>query len=97
MAEQSKWYKSDIANYFGIATIVTAVAFGAPSFVRGFNDLLGPSTHKVEMEKARLQHELKLQVAGLNGNGIPEKFYSIDGKIALVELDGKPVSDLFKR
>ena len=32
-----------------------------------------------------------LQEADLNGNGIKDKFYVIDGNVAVVELDGKPV------
>ncbi len=40
---------------------------------------------------------LQLKIEDINGNGIPEKFYSIDGKIALIEIDGKPVSEFYKK
>lgn len=33
----------------------------------------------------------------LNNNGIPERFYTIDKKIALIEADGKPVLELLKK
>jgi len=35
--------------------------------------------------------KLELQSRDLNNNGISDKFYVIDNKVAVVELDGKPV------
>jgi hypothetical protein len=63
--------------------------------MRGCSDTIGPGGNTVAIEKAKYEH--KLQEADLNGNRISEKFYTIDGRIALVELDGKPVSELYKR
>ena len=37
------------------------------------------------------------QEEDLNNNGIPENFYTIDDKLAIVEVDGKPVTDLLKK
>jgi len=93
-----KWYNSKIAEGVGIAAVVTSLAFGAATFMRGCSDALGPtgpSASQIEMERVKRDYEI--QEADLNGNEIPEKFYSIDGKVALVELDGKPVSELYKK
>ena len=35
--------------------------------------------------------KLEIQTRDLNNNGISDKFYVIDNKVAVVELDGKPV------
>jgi hypothetical protein len=92
-----KWYNSKIAEGVGIAAIVTSLAFGAATFMRGCSDSLGPSPSASQIEMERVKRGYEIQEADLNGNGIPEKFYSIDGKVALVELDGKPVSELYKK
>lgn len=53
----------------------------------------------VRADAAKLgpQQTHQIKTADLNHNGIPERFYNIDGKIALIELDGKPVTELLKR
>jgi len=33
----------------------------------------------------------------LNNNGIPENFYTIDDKVALIEIDGKPVMNFLRK
>ena len=44
---------------------------------------------EADLEKARRGY--KLHISDINGNGIPDKYYVINGKPAVVELDGKPV------
>ncbi|MFA5888345.1 MAG: hypothetical protein WC852_06575 [Candidatus Nanoarchaeia archaeon] len=34
----------------------------------------------------------ELQVKDINLNGIPDKFYTINGDMAVIELDGKPIA-----
>ena len=74
--------KSRINVIYYASTFLTAITlsfyFHAKSQFRELNDKLDRS--KVE-----------LQSRDLNNNGISDKFYVIDGKIAVVELDGKPI------
>ncbi len=44
---------------------------------------------EIELKKTRIERGYVIQERDLNGNGISEKFYTLDGKIAVVELDGK--------
>jgi hypothetical protein len=39
----------------------------------------------------------KIQSRDLNGNGIPDKFYTIEGKVAVVEIDGEPILNFLKK
>ena len=90
---EEKWFNSSMANRIGIGAIILALGIGGASFMKGCQ--LGPSANEVEIEQLRGQY--KLQIADLNGNGIPEKFYIIEGKIAVTEIDGKPISDYIKK
>jgi len=87
-----KWYHSGISNGVGTAAIILAGGFGLAAIVKSCD----VSTTS-EIERERIKRTYQIQTADLNGNGIPEKFYAIDGRVALVELDGKPVSELYKR
>ncbi len=49
-----------------------------------------------ESEAAKAQPQYELQVRDLNGNGIPEKFYEVNGKKVFVEIDGKSVEDTIR-
>jgi hypothetical protein len=81
-----KWYNSVLANGAGVAIVIASIGFGLATMIRGCGDMYG--SQKIEMEKVKRGYQL--QTADLNGNGIPDKFYVIDGKIAVVEMDGKP-------
>jgi len=83
-----KWYNSHFFTYLGTGLGIAAICVGIGSGIRTCE---GPSANQVEIEKARAKQVL--QQTDLNGNGITDKFYVIDGKIAVVELDGKPVSN----
>ena len=37
------------------------------------------------------------QTADLNQNGKPETFYTIEGKVAVTEVDGEPILDFLKK
>jgi len=51
---------------------------------------------KIDLEKAKIERGITLQERDLNGNGIPEKFYEIDGKRYFLEIDGKNIEDTLK-
>ena len=89
----NRWYNSDIASKIGTGVVIVGIGLGIATMVRSCENF--STTPEIEMEKVRRTPQL--QTADLNGNGIPEKFYTIDGKVALVELDGKPVSELYRR
>ncbi|MEK6856319.1 MAG: hypothetical protein AABX66_04140 [Nanoarchaeota archaeon] len=81
-----KWYSSQFFSHLGEGLAVTAVILGC---AYGCRHYFGPTEKDIELEKARAP---VIQSADLNGNGIADKFYVVDGKIAVVELDGKPVA-----
>jgi len=83
-----KWYNSRFFTYLGEGLGIAALAIGIGYGVRSCD---GPTARQVEIEQARAKAPA-IQTADLNGNGIADKFYVIDGKIAVVEMDGKPVS-----
>ena len=58
----------------------------------GIRSCNGPTATQVEIERARARAPA-IQTADLNGNGVADEFYVIDGKIAVVKMDGKPVSN----
>lgn len=86
-----KWYNSKLGNGLGIAAIVLATGLGIAKIVEN-NDYDSDGTKQI-----KIRYEHKLQEADLNGNGVLDKFYTIDKKIALVELDGKPVSEFYRK
>jgi hypothetical protein len=50
------------------------------------------STNKnAQIESAKIAAGYDLHHTDINGNGIKDSFYLIDGKFAVVNLDGKPV------
>ena len=92
MAEY-RWYDSKIAEGIGIAAILASLGWGIATCMRGCANMASES----ELEKMRIEKSCQIQEADLNGNGIPDKFYSINGRIAVVELDGKPISDFYRK
>ncbi len=84
------WYQSSFGKY--VCKYLCIAAFIGESM--GSPALLGKLIYEKIMGN---QNEYKIQQADLNHNGIPEKFYTIDDKVALVEGDGKPAIDLLKK
>ena len=75
-----KWYHSEFARYLGIGLGI-GVGFLGLSIGMNYNG----TTEKVETVPV-------LQEADINGDGVPDKFYVIGGKISVIELDGKSIS-----
>ena len=44
-----------------------------------------------QLQQAKIEASQQLHTGDLNNNGLVDRFYLIDGKAAVVELDGKPV------
>ncbi|MEK6843803.1 MAG: hypothetical protein AABX83_00065 [Nanoarchaeota archaeon] len=78
-----KWYDSKFGQFLGIG-----LALGSAYFGLGF---------MLKTNLDRRQTKYIIQEADINENGISDKFYLIDGKRAVVELDGKPLSGLLER
>ena len=90
--EPTRWYNSKFGDGIGFAAIIAAFGFGGAALLRGCGDFAGPSKKQgVEMEKVRLQYKLRSQKAYINENEILDKFYVINGNIAVSELDGRKV------
>ena len=58
-----------------LGTIIGSCSFAAVAVARDREEAL----------RIKAQNEYKIQSADLNHNGIPEKFYTIDDKVALIE------------
>ena len=85
-----KWYDSVFGRSVGLASILIATTLGGAAIMRGCSDAFDPSSSQVRLEEAK-NKKYSVQEADLNGNGIKDSFYVIEGKIAIVELDGKPI------
>ena len=82
-----KWYNSQFASYLGEGLAIAALCLGIGYGVRGCHS---PTQTEVDLERAKAKQVI--QQADINNNGVLDKFYVVDGKIAVVELDGKPVA-----
>ena len=71
-----KWYDSFMGTCIGLGAMSAGILFGL-SFLYSGNT------------QPRNQ---QIYQADINYNGVPDKFYVIDGKIAIVELDGRTFS-----
>ena len=77
----------NVAQAVPIAAIALAIAWGVVTYQKNHEAYL--------LEQSRIAAGYQrpvLQVADLNNNGVMDKFYVVDGKVAVVELDGKPVA-----
>lgn len=52
---------------------------------------------QLQLEKARTEKGYILQVRDLNGNGLPERFFEVDGKKYFLAVDGTNLTDTLKR
>ena len=50
-----------------------------------------------EDKRSMQEQQYQLQPTDLNNNEVPNQFSTIDDKLAAVELDGRPVSELYLR
>ena len=50
-----------------------------------------------ELQKTKIEKSYILQEKDLNNNGIPEKFYEINGQKYFLEIDGKTLEDKIRR
>ena len=81
------WYESNFGKYAGMSLIV-GVALGSCTLALKYR-----MNESITIAK----QEYKIRSADLNSNDIPEKFYTIDDKVALVQVDGKPVMDFLRK
>jgi hypothetical protein len=83
MGAPNSWYNSGFFSHVGTGVGIAAALIGMSYCLRSC------SGNDVLIEQARARAVPQIQEADINGNGIPDKFYCIDGKYAVVELDGK--------
>lgn len=65
-----------------IAGVGVAIAVGVYSSGR-------ENIAEMQLEKARVERGYVLQERDLNNNGLPERFYQVDGKKYFLEIDGE--------
>ena len=87
-----KWFDSLFSEAIGIGGLILALAYSGKSCMSDYSEY---DNKQMLMESGKTEPMI-LQRADLNGNGIPDLFYSIDGKVALIELDGNPVTKLYQ-
>ncbi len=77
--------------------LAVAVAFGVAGVIGtiAYTDANRDNRRaEIEIAKARPQYELIVQ--NLNGNGVPEKFYEVNGRKFFLEIDGKNLEDTLR-
>lgn len=79
------WYNSDFGHFSGWALLSLGIGLG----IGGYEYL-----SKVPKE---VPQNIPVQSADLNGNNNPEKFYTIDNCVAVIEVDGEPILDFLKK
>ena len=78
-----KWYDSKFGQFLGIGLALGGGYIGLSFFLKeNFN---------------KSQTRYLIQEADINENGIHDKFYVIDGKNAVIELDGKSLSSSLEK
>lgn len=78
-----EWYNSTFGYLLG-----GGLCFGLGLFGLGAGIGLSEAGSS---QKDKIKAGYIIQEANLLGSEIPEKFYIIDGKAAIIEVDGKPV------
>lgn len=73
-------------NFLG--AVITAFVLGG---IGTWTYNMYSSYNQKQVEQARIEASQSLHTGDLNNNGLVDRFYLIDGKAAVVELDGKPV------
>ena len=77
----SKWYETP-GLAIGVMILLGGLGIGSCTYMRSRL----PSYNSPQAQKA-----------DLNQNGTPETFYTIEGKIAVTEVDNEPILDFLKR
>lgn len=73
--------------------ILIGLGFGAYSMFGTYHKEK-TAQEKESTERERIKAGYQLYIDNANKNNIPDKFYLIDGKKAVIELDGKPILDI---
>jgi hypothetical protein len=81
-----KWYNSIFANATGIGVLFLGLGLGF-----GSCSYLGSKGLQPEISQPALSS------GDLNRNGKPESFYTIEGRVAVIEVDGEPIVDFLKK
>lgn len=81
-----KTFKAVEDNIMG--AVITALVLGG---IGTWTYNMFDSYNKRQVEQARIEASQSLHTGDLNNNGLVDRFYLIDGKAAVVELDGKLV------
>lgn len=76
-----KWFK----DYYGLGCLALVIAISVGS------------GYLMRFEPKVSRNQSQLQSADLNGNGKPEKFYTIEGKVAVTEADGEPIVNFLNK
>ncbi len=82
----------------GLGTAIIAIAIGGAA-VLGISvyQLSKIDIARIELEKAKVERGYVLHERDLNNNGLPEKFYVIDGRKAFLSIDGKNLENKLKQ
>ena len=86
-----KWYNSVLARGVSLSVIFLSLAFGIGPCTKGCVNNIRYSENELEME--RIKKGYTLQEADIIGNSTPDKFYIINGNIAIVEIDGNRLNN----
>lgn len=82
-----KWYYSPFGVLVGIGSAILGVGLAVSSMSYAFNK--GDSLNKApQVQRANLHRD---------GTNRLEEFYTIEGKIAVTEVNGEPILDFLKR
>lgn len=76
------------AAYLVLVVLGAMTLFGVSKYLDSRKNIA-----QTELERARVEKGYVLQERDLNSNGVPERFYEIEGKKAFLSVDGRGVED----